>query len=81
MTRTYELTPTDGRKSFYRKAFVKVLDDGTEILQSYDTDVMKRNPDGSLVRLWWGWSATTGRHIFAFCGLRKAALDKMDYVG
>ena len=26
-----------------------------------------------LVRLWDGWSATTGRHIKAFCGLNKAA--------
>ena len=76
--RFYELIPTDGRKSFYGKAIVKVAEDGSEILQSYDTDVMKRTPDGELVRLWSGWSATTGRHIYAFCGLRKAELDKME---
>ena len=28
---------------------------------------------GELVKLWDGWSATTGRHIKAFCGLNKAA--------
>lgn len=78
--RMRELHPVDGRKSFYGKAWVREMSDGTEILRSYETDVMKRNPDGTLVRLWWDWSATTGRHIYAFCGLRKADLDKMEYV-
>lgn len=76
----FELHPVDCRKSFYGKALVKVYEDGTEVLQSYKTDVMKHKPDGTLVRLWWDWSATTGRHIYAFCGLRKADLDKMEYV-
>ena len=73
----YELTPQDGRKSFYGKAKVKQLDDGTEILQSYETDVMKRTPDGRLYRLYTNWTATTGRHIIAFCGLNKAAWQKI----
>ena len=34
--------------------------------------------DGSLHRLWDGWSSTTGRHIFAFCGYRKKEWDKME---
>lgn len=68
----YELTPTDGRKSFYRKAIVEIADDGTETLYSYDTPVIKRTVSGELVKLWDGWSATTGRHIAAFCGLNKA---------
>ncbi len=75
-----ELHPVDGRKSFYGKAWVKEYTDGTQVLRSYETDVMMRKPDGTLVRLWWDWSATTGRHIYAFCGLRKADLDKMEYV-
>lgn len=75
--RIYELQPTDGRKSFYGKAKVVIDDDGTETLISYTTPVMRRDPDGTLHRLWWDWSATTGRHIKAFCGLNKAALDKM----
>lgn len=66
----YELTPTDGRKSFYRKA--EIADDGTETLYSYDTPIIKRTNAGELVKLWDGWSATTGRHIAAFCGLNKA---------
>lgn len=70
--RIYELIPTDGHKSFYGKAVVRVDDDGAETLTSYRTDVVRRSASGELVRLWDGWSATTGRHIRAFCGLNKA---------
>lgn len=70
--RKYELIPTDGRKSFYGKAVVIVEDNGTETLYSYNTPIIKRLVDGSLVKLWSGWSVTTGRHIKAFCGLSKA---------
>lgn len=69
----YELKPTDGRKSFYGKAVVMVEDNGTETLFSYGTPILKRLVSGELVKLWDGWTATTGRHIKAFCGLNKAA--------
>ena len=46
-------------------------DDGSEVLQSYETQVLRRYSDGTLYRLWNGWSATTGKHIKAFCGLNK----------
>lgn len=68
----YELIPNDGRKSFYGKAVVEVADDGSETLYSYNTAIIKRTAAGELVKLWDGWSATTGRHISAFCGLNKA---------
>lgn len=71
--RKYELNLTDGRKSFYGKAVVIVEDNGTETLYSYGTPIIKRLVSGELVKLWSGWSATTGRHIQAFCGLNKAA--------
>lgn len=71
--RKYELTPADGRKSFYEKAVVIVEDNGTETLYSYNTPIIKRLVSGELVKLWDGWTATTGRHIQAFCGLNKAA--------
>lgn len=70
--RKYELVPTDGRKSFYGKAVVVVEDNGTETLYSYGTPIIKRLASGELVKLWSGWTATTGRHIKAFCGLSKA---------
>lgn len=70
--RKYELIPTDGRKSFYGKAVVIVADNGTETLYSYGTPIIKRLVSGELVKLWNDWTATTGRHIRAFCGLSKA---------
>ena len=68
----YYLMPTDGRKSFYNKAVVQINDDGSETLYSYETPIVKRTAAGQLVKLWDGWTATTGRHINAFCGLNKA---------
>ena len=66
----YELMPKN-RKSFYGKAVVDIARDGTETLFSYHTPIIRKAKDGTLTRLWAGWSATTGRHIYAFCGLRK----------
>jgi hypothetical protein len=71
--KTYELTPTDSRKSFYGKARVEIAEDGAETLFSYNTPIIKKTAAGELVKLWDGWSATTGQHIAAFCGLNKAA--------
>lgn len=75
-----ELLPSDGHKSFYGKARVITdWDARTEILVSYTTEVMKRDIDtGELTRLWDGWSATTGRHVAAFCGINKKAWDSME---
>lgn len=71
--RKYELIPMTGQKSFYGKAVVVVEDNGTETLYSYGTPIVKRLVSGELVKMWDGWTATTGRHIQAFCGLNKAA--------
>lgn len=71
-----ELRPVDGRKSFYGKALV-IRMNGKEVLQSYDTIVAYRDHKGELHRTWDGWSATTGRHIYAFCGKHKAEWDKL----
>ena len=71
MMNIYELKLTTNQKSFYGKAQVIVSSDGTEFLKSYETIVLKRKPDGELVRTWQGWSATTGKHIAAFAGINK----------
>ena len=76
--RIYELMPVGSVKSFYGKAIVVVDDKGNETLKSYQTDIIRRDADGSLHRLWDDWSATTGRHIFAFCGINKKQWDKME---
>ena len=69
MTRM-ELMPIHGEKSFYGKAFVRNYDNGDKVLESYGTDII-RVRGGMMIRLWDDWSATTGRHIKAFCGLNK----------
>ena len=71
-----ELCPVNGRKSFYGKALV-LHANGKEILQSYNTIVAFRDENGKLHRTWSGWSATTGHHIYAFCGKHKAEWDKL----
>ena len=71
MSKIYELTPAkdQNQQSFYGKA--------TEVLYSYDTAIIKRLPDGTLVRLYDDYTMTTGKHIKAFCGLDKKAFTKM----
>lgn len=68
----YELTPTNGQKSFGGKAKIIIEENGTETLYSYDTPIIKRLVNGELVKLYDGWTQTTGKHIKAFCGLNKA---------
>ena len=58
-------TRYDSRKSFYGKAKVIVLDDGTIQLQSYNTIVGKIR-GGKYYQLWDGKSQTTTRHIKEF---------------
>lgn len=63
----FELYPYDSHKSFYGKAKVFEGGNGEKTLYSYGTAILRLNADGSIKRLWYGWSATTGRHIAAFC--------------
>lgn len=76
----YELSPVDSHKSFYGKAKVIISDNRSEVLYSYDTPIIRRNASGKLERLWSGWSATTGNHIAAFCGLNKKQYEAMEVV-
>lgn len=70
--KVYDLVPTNGRKSFYGKEKVKQLVDGSEVLQSYDTDILWRSfgyiyllcEESKL-------TMTTCTHIKSFCGLSK----------
>ena len=78
ITEVYKLQPVDGRQSFYNKACVKIDSLGNQILYSYNTPVVMKDPGGNIHRLWDGWSQTTGRHIKAFCGLNKSQLDKLE---
>ena len=73
-----ELIPTDGRKSFYGKAYT-ITENGKETLYSYGTPIMERRTDDTFIRLYDGYvdgkevgfTATTMRHVRAFCGMNK----------
>ena len=74
----YELKPMrNNQKSYYGKAHVQVDYNGAETLYSYDTKIITRDTDGTLVKHWDGWSITTGKHIYEFCGLRKKDYEKL----
>ena len=77
IVKTYDLQPINSEKSFYGKAKVHIYKNGDEVLQSYETLIIRRKKSGKLIRLWDEWSATTGRHIKAFCGLNKAEFIKL----
>lgn len=83
--RMYELTPNTAQKSFYGKATVCEDANGCT-LYSYSTAVAAINTDGELVRLWDSWSATTAKHIRAFCEayglpvINKATWDMMPVI-
>lgn len=77
--KVYELAPNGTQKSFYGKAVVMVDSDGTETLYSYHTPIIKRLVSGELIKLWGGWSNTTGKHIKAFCGLNKAGFMGLEH--
>lgn len=78
MLNRYELKPTDGRKSFYGKAIIKI-DKGEETLYSYNTPIIKRSREGKLIPLYTGkkFSLTTSRHTKAFCGINKKEYTKL----
>lgn len=62
----YELAPRyDSRKSFYGKAHVIELDNGTKQLQSYNI-IVGEIKNGEYFQLWDGKSQTTTRHIKEF---------------
>lgn len=63
--KTFELIPTDNRKSFYGKAKAIVKENGDIELMSYST-IVARIRNGKFERLWSGYSATTMRHVNAF---------------
>lgn len=74
----YELK-ANNQKSFYGKALVEVTADGRQILYSYNTPIIEKTADGNLNRLYFGWTATTGKHIKAFCGLDKKGFLSLPY--
>lgn len=73
LIKTVELVPGmhDGRKSFYKKAYVEYTSEGMNgvcsvTLKSYGLPVARINGHGEFERLWSGYSDTTMRHINSF---------------
>lgn len=62
----------------YMSAYIKYYDDGSQILQSYNTDVVKRTPDGQYIRLWDSWSSSTNKQVSIYCGYRFRSLPFED---
>lgn len=79
-SKMYDLTPDDGRQSFYGKAKVVVDDEGNETLYSYNTKIMTKKANGEMVRHYDDYSMTTGRHIKSFSGLDKKGFFKLELV-
>lgn len=61
-----ELTPTNGRRSFYGKAKVAETADGWRYLVSYETVVASVSPDGRVSRHSDRKSMTTFAHVKSF---------------
>ena len=53
----------------HMNARIYYYDDGSEILTSYGTDVVKRTPEGKYIRLWKGWSRSTSKQVHTYCGM------------
>lgn len=61
------------------KAFVLQDNDGNRTLWSYETRIMTITNQGSIVKHWMGWTATTGRHIKEFSRLDKKGFMALKY--
>ena len=66
--RSFELKPIydENRKSYYKKAYVHIDQDGNYYLESYGTMVFGINNHGEYEKYWDGYSATTMKHIKEF---------------
>ena len=73
----YYLEPKGSQKSFGGKAIVEEYENGDKVLLSYLTPVLKQTKDGKLIRLWDGYSATTGKHVKAFAGITGGYFKSM----
>ena len=63
-----ELIPTTGQKSFNHRAHILQDATGTSQLLSYETIVASFDPQTKeFKKLWNGYSATSQKHIDAFC--------------
>ena len=84
MFKEYGITKEEYLKSIFTDFTKEELEeqmtaDGRQILYSYNTPIIEKTADGNLKRLYFGWTATTGKHIKAFCGLDKKGFLSLPY--
>lgn len=70
--------PIAKRQVDYMQAWIKEYEDGTEVLQSYETDVVRRTPSGKYIRLWGGNSVSTSRQVQRAYGIHFRSLPFAD---
>lgn len=71
---TYQINPTDGRKSFYGKAIVED-ENGVKRLYSYNTLVCEIADGNVTLKPMWNCSVTTLRHVRAFLRINGFEAD------
>lgn len=79
MTKEKLNTINDSANSFYGKANVVQYNGGTKELISYKTKVVRIAKNGTIKRLWDGYSMTTLRHVNEFLsqnGIEKKLTKK-----
>lgn len=81
VTRRAKKEGTEVLEGTNKKATITWSEDGTIILTSYYTDVLDVLPDGTIVKRWDGYSATTMRHINALMAkLNLPLISKREWV-
>ena len=78
MSTFYDLSPVNNQKSFYGKAKVLIDDNGNKTLYSYETKILTITKTGEYIKHWSDWTATTGKHIKAFCGMNKKQFESLE---
>lgn len=78
--KTYGILNEKGEQFRCGAPVVVIDDDGTEHLISYNTEILRKDAQGNLKRVWTSWSQTTGKHVKAYCGLDKKGYEALDFV-
>ena len=78
--KTYGILNDKGEQFRCGAPVVIIDDDGTEHLISYNTEILRKDKEGNIKRVWSGWSQTTQKHIKSYCGLDKKGFDALDFV-
>lgn len=71
------LEPVDKESRHFDKAKIMVIDNGDQVLYSFNKPIIRKTANGELVKLFDGFAFITGNHIKAFCGLGISEFMRM----